>query len=92
MRAVNISIGHNNNFVVTQLACVKFIAYSAAESRYYRLDFAVCEHFIHVCFFDIQNFTPERQNGLKFSVPSLLCAASCAVSFYYIKLCILSFL
>jgi hypothetical protein len=58
VRAVNVRVGHQTNFVITQFRYIKIIfADARAERRNQSLDFAVSEHFIKTRFLDVQNFT-----------------------------------
>ena len=72
MRPINIGIGHNNDSVIPNLSFIEIITNGSTNCDNQRADFFGQKHFIETRFFDIQNFTAERQNRLKLTIPSLL--------------------
>ena len=86
VRTVHVCIGHADNSVVTDLGNVEIVKHSAAERGYHGFDFLVFENSVHSRFFHVQNFTPERKNRLKTSVPALLCRSACGISLHEIDL------
>ena len=86
MRTVHVGIGHADNSVVTNLGNVEIVEHSAAERGYHGFDFLVFENSVNSRFFHVQNFTPERKNRLKTSVPALLCRSACGISLHEIDL------
>ena len=65
MRAVDIGIGHDNDFVVAELADIKVIMHAAAESRDHRADFFIGVNSFFSCLFDIENLAAQRKNRLR---------------------------
>src|ERR1700680_2824088 len=69
VRAVDVRIGHENYFVIAQLARVEVILADArAERRDDRANFFVPEHFVVTRFFDVEDLALERQDRLVFAV------------------------
>ena len=65
MAAVHVRVGHQNHFVVAQLAGVEIVlADAGAERRDDAANFLVAEHLVVARFFDVQNFALERQDRL----------------------------
>ena len=61
MRAVNIGIGHDDDFVIAQFLDIKIFAANAGAQRGdERADFIRRQHFVEACALDIQNFTAQR--------------------------------
>ena len=75
--------------MVAQFALLVIIPDSASESLYDRTDLLVREDFIETCFFNVQDFSPQRQDCLERTVAPLLGTASCAVSLNDVELAIL---
>ncbi len=72
VRAVHVGVGHDNDFAVTNFARVKiFAADAGAECGDNSADFLIGKNFIQPCFFHVQNFAFDWQNGLEATVASL---------------------
>jgi len=69
--AVDVRVGHDDNFAVAGFFEVKVAADSAAERRNHGPDFGVVQNRVQAGFFDIENFAAQRQDRLKTAVPSL---------------------
>ena len=73
MRAVDIGIGHDDDFVVAQFLDIEFVAANARAQRHnQRADLIGGQHFVKARPFDIQNLAAQRQNRLIFTRPALL--------------------
>ena len=80
MAAVHIGVGHTNDTIVAKFALVVLCVDTASERGYHRLDFLVFENSVQCGFFDVENLTSQRKNGLETSVATLLCASACRVT------------
>ena len=81
VRAVHVGIGHDDDAVVAQFFGIEFFfADACAQSGNQRGDFLAGQHFFKTCFFDVQNFTFERQNRLEFAVAALHGGTACGVA------------
>ena len=79
MAAIDIGIGHDDDFVITEFLDVRFFAVfftvnaeSYTQSRDDVVHFIAFERFVPHGFFYIENFTPQRQYGLCGAAASLL--------------------
>ena len=88
MRAVNIGIRHNNDFIIAQLIYIEVFGNSRAESHYYRGQLIVAVNLINSCLFNVEHFTPKRQNCLVGAVSALYRRAACRISLDYEYLCL----
>ena len=88
MRAVNIRIRHDDDFIITQLFSIEFIADTRAERRDNRRQLIIAVYLVESCFLDVQHFAPQRQDRLEFSVTSLLSGAARGVTLYDVDLCL----
>ena len=83
MRTVNIRIGHNHNLMIAAFVGVKVVAADAGAQRGDNgADFGGVQHLVKTGTFNVQNFTAQRQNSLKFPAARLLSRASGAVALY----------
>ena len=65
MRTVDIRVGHDNDFVVTQFFDIEFVAaYTAPQGGNQRPDFDRRQHLVKTSFFHIQNLALQRQDRL----------------------------
>ena len=80
MRAVYVGIGHGNDSVVTELALVEVVQNAAAERGDHRLDLRIFQNAVEAHFLYVENFTAERQDRLKSSVPTLFGGSACRVA------------
>ena len=75
--AVHVCVGHQNHFVVAQLAGIEIVfADAGTERRDDAADFLVAEHLVVAGLFDVQDFALERQDGLVAAVAAALGRAS----------------
>src|SRR5437868_2544190 len=77
MAAVDVGVGHQDNFAVADLGGVKIIfGYAGAERGNHGADFFVRKHLVVTRFFDVENLSFQRQDGLEAAVASLLGSAT----------------
>src|SRR5271156_4161464 len=75
--AVHVRVGHQNHFVVAQLAGVEIVfADACAERGDDAANFLVAEHFVVAGLFDVEDFALERQDGLVAAIASALSRAA----------------
>ena len=73
VRPVDVRVGHQDDFVVAQLAGVKIVlADAGAERGDDGANFFVPQHLVVARFLDVEDFSFERQDGLVFAVAALL--------------------
>ncbi len=69
VRAVDVGVGHQNNFVIAQLAGIEIVLTDArAECGDDGADFFVAEHFVVAGFFDVEDFALERKDRLELAI------------------------
>ena len=86
VRAVNVGVGHQNNFSVANFRGIEvFFRDAGAERGDQAANFLVGEHLVVARFFHIQNFSLERENGLEAAVAALFGGAAGGFSFYQKK-------
>ena len=73
MRTVNIGIRHNDNLVVSELCNIKFITYACTERSDNGHKLVISVNSVNSCFFNIEHFTPKREDSLNSSVTAALC-------------------
>ena len=66
---VHVGVGHDGDGVVAQLGQIDvafpaYQAYAGAHGRDQGLDFLVGQHFVKTGALDVENFAPQRKNGL----------------------------
>src|SRR5262249_55025416 len=77
VRAVDVRVGHENHFVVAELAGIEIVfADASAERGNDGANFLVAEHLVVAGFFDVEDLAFERQDGLVFAIAALLCGAA----------------
>ncbi len=87
MRAVHISIGHDDNVVITQLVRVElFFANTTAKSSHYGADFCGTQHFIETGFFYVQNLPFQWKDGLKLTITALFCTTAGRITLHQVQL------
>ena len=87
MGTVHVRVRHDDDPVVSQLVGVVFIlAKTAAQGRNQRRDLCRRDEFLESCLLDVQNFSLQWKNGLKFPVASLLRGSARRVALDEIKL------
>ena len=81
MRTIHVSVGHDDDFVVTQLFDVEFVAANSGAKRHDKVaDFLAAKHPVKPRTFDVQDFTTQRQNRLCLAITSRLCRSTSAVT------------
>ncbi len=86
MRSVHVGVGHNHQLAVAELGHVHVVGTDAAgQGLNNGADFLMTEHFVHPGFFHVEDFSLDRQNGLKYAIPSGLCRAAGRLSFHDVK-------
>ena len=72
MTAIHIGVGHDDDFMVTRLVGIEFIAPDTRTDRGNQSpDFRRGQHFVKPRAFDVQDFTAQRQNRLILARTSL---------------------
>ena len=72
MTAINISICHDDDFVIADFFDIHIVITNPGTDRGdQRANFGRRQHFIKAGPFNIQDFTPQRQNGLVRPVAAL---------------------
>ena len=80
--AVDVGVSHNNYLAVTQLIQVELvIANPRAKGGDNRLDFGKIENLIEASFFDVEDFSTQRQDSLRCGVSALLGRATRRIAF-----------
>jgi hypothetical protein len=70
---MNAPMRHNNDAVIAQFVDVEIIAPdAAAQCGDQRADFGGCQHLVEARFFDVEDFSLERQDRLSAPVAALL--------------------
>ena len=80
MASVNIGIGHADDFVIAELGFVKIRIHARTERGYHAFDFRIAENFVQTGFFNVQNLSAQRKDGLKMPVASFLGGTACGVA------------
>ena len=85
MASVHVGIGHDDHLMVTELAQVQCLAvllcsYGHSESGVDVADFFAFEDSVLHGLLHIEDLSSERQDGLGYTVTSLLCSTACRVS------------
>ena len=76
-RTVHVGVGHENDFVVAELAGVEIVlADAGAERGDNGANFLVAQHFVVAGFFDVEDFALERKDGLVFAIAAHFCGAA----------------
>ena len=77
VRAVDVGVGHEDDFAVADLGGVEVVfADAAAERGDHGADFLVAEHLVVAGFFDVEDFALEGQDGLEAAIAALLGGAA----------------
>src|SRR3989338_3361015 len=63
--AVDVGVAHNDNFVITKLFNVEFLAYPGAKRVDNRANFFVGENFVQARFLDVQKFNLKWEKSIK---------------------------
>ena len=80
MRAVDIGIGHDDDFVVTEFFEIKLVSNARAKRCNDRLKLIISVDLIGSRLFDVQHLAPEGKNCLEPRVTSLRGRAACGVT------------
>ncbi len=80
MRAVHVSIGHDDDAVVAQLVqVVVVLADAGAQCGDQGQHFLAGQHLVEAGAFYVQDLALQRQDGLELTVAALLGGAACGV-------------
>src|SRR6266545_1049872 len=83
VRAVHVSVGHQDDFVVAELRDVElFGPDSRPQCRDQQPDFLVREDLVIASLLGIDDLAPQRQDGLRLPIPSLLGRAAGRVALH----------
>ena len=75
--SVHVGVGHQDDLAVAQLGEIEIVlADAGAERGDHGADFFVPQHLVVARFFDVENFSLERKNGLEAPIASLLGGAA----------------
>ena len=99
MGAVDVCVGHDDQFVVAQFCCVKgtlvsdVVANTGAEGANHGLNFLILEYLCHVVHLplNVQNLSSQRQDGLDAPVASGLGGTACGVALNQVNFAFLGF-
>ena len=80
MGAIHVGIRHDDYFVIAELGFVKIRIHARTERGYHAFDFRIAENFVQTGFFNVQNLSAQRKDGLKMPVASFLGGTACGVS------------
>ncbi len=87
VRTVHVGVSHDDDFVIAELGDVEIIVPdAAAERRDHRAHFGVLQHFLQPRFFDVQNFSADRQNRLESAIAAAFSRASGRIPFHDVDL------
>ena len=81
MRTIDVGVGHDDDFAVTQFADVEVFTNAGLQSLDQRSDFFEAQHLVEAGLFDIQNLATQRQNGLGGVVPTALGGTTGRITF-----------
>ena len=81
MRAIDIGVGHDDDFFIAQIVGDEFIAGAAAERFDQVAEFLVAAQFVSGRAGDVEDLAPERQDRLKFTCAALLGGTAGAIAF-----------
>ena len=86
VRAVHVGVGHDDDLAVTALGRIELVvADAAADGGDHLGDLLVGEHLVHAGFFDVEDLTLQRQDGLGERVSPLLGDAAGRVALHEIQ-------
>ncbi|KAF5040807.1 hypothetical protein DSECCO2_529550 [anaerobic digester metagenome] len=94
MRAVDVGISHDDDFVIADLAYIEghitieiivlshivVAGQAGTDGGNHGLQLVVAKNLVLLCLFDIEHLSPQRQNCLEPSVPALFCRSACRVT------------
>ena len=78
--AVHVRIGHDDNFLVTQVFLFVIVFGAAAQRFNHIFDFLILRNLIQAGTGNVQDFPAQRQNRLRHTVASLLGGSPCRVA------------
>ncbi len=80
--AIHVRVGHQDDFVIAQLASVEIVfANAGAERGDNGANFFMPQHLVVARFFNVEDFSLERQDGLIFAIAPLLGRAAGRLAF-----------
>ena len=71
MGAVNVGVGHDDDFVIAELVDVELVADTGAEGDNHGVELIVAVDFIGAGLFDVEHFPPHGKNGLESGIAAL---------------------
>ena len=80
MRSIHISIGHDDDTVISELFDVECLSDRSSESNDEVFDFLIGKNLIYAGLFGIQDFSAKREDRLIFAITTLLGTSSRRVS------------
>ena len=81
MTTIDISIGHDDDFVISNLACIKFWINATTDSGNHISDFSISENTFCLSFFNVKNLTTQWKNGLRFSISTVFSTTTSGITF-----------
>ena len=85
MGTINIGIGHDDDFFISESLNIKAILDSATNRGNEGFYFIICHHFLDYRLFGIQDFTSEWKNGLEFAITTGFRTSSRRISLHNVK-------
>ena len=82
MSSVHVSIGHDDDLMISQLVQVEVLSDTAAEGCDHVLDLIGVQDLIKSGLLNVQDLTSQRKDGLTLTVTSVLGGSTCGVSLY----------
>ena len=86
MGTINVGIGHDDDFLISEPFNIKAILDSATNRGNECFYFVICHHLLDYCLFGIQDFTSEWKNGLEFAITTGFRTSSRRISLHNVKL------
>ena len=80
MRAVNIGIGHNDDFVVSELGNIKILMNACSKCSNHCLDLCISVNPVKSCLLHIQDLAAKRQNRLCGTGTRCFCGTTCGIT------------
>ena len=86
MASVNISIGHDYDFVVAEFFDVEIFSESCTKGCNHRLQLVIVHDFFRADFFNVEHLSPKRKDCLSFCIASFFCRTTSRISLNNVKL------
>ena len=81
MRTVDVSVGHDDDTIVSSLGDVLVKSNAATDGLDHAHDFFICEHFVLSALVSVNDFASQREDGLGIAETSTLSATTCRITF-----------